>query len=247
MRISGEKVNINYKETSRFFEERAKKYQKDNPYSVTMYQDDHPELVRMRNQKEIEMLLPKLGLDESSKVLDIACGIGRWADAIAQNISGYIGIDFSKELIEIAKSRNTKENFSFYQGAASEINDILAAHHIVGINKILMIGILIYLNDEGAADLFKQVSDIAGENVTICIREPIALEARLTLKDFYSAELKDSYSAIYRTKEELHELMEDSLFREGFRIRQEGFLFAEDALNNRKETAQYFYLLERSL
>lgn len=143
MRLSREKINIDYEETSRFFGERAKKYKEDNPYSVTMYQDNNPELVRIRNEKEVEKLLPKLRLDERSRVLDIACGIGRWADAITQDISEYIGVDFSKELIEIAKSRNTKENFSFYQGAASDISDILASHHIQGINKILMMGILI--------------------------------------------------------------------------------------------------------
>lgn len=246
MRLSREKINIDYKETSRFFGERARKYKEDNPYSVTMYQDNNPELVRIRNEKEVEKLLPGLRLDEQSRVLDIACGIGRWADAITQDISGYVGVDFSRELIEIAKSRNTKENFSFYQGAASEISDILAANHIQGINKILMMGILIYLNDNEVADLFRQVGSIASKNVTICIREPIAIEDRLTLKEFYSAELKDSYSAIYRTREELKEYMEENLFREGLQIKQEGFLFEEDALNNRKETAQYYYLLERS-
>lgn len=245
MRLSREKINIDYKETSRFFVERAKKYKEDNPYSVTMYQDNNPELVRMRNEKEIEMVLPKLGLDECSRVLDIACGIGRWADAITQDISGYIGIDFSKELIEIAEGRNKRKNYSFYQGAVSEVSDILSAHHISGINKILMMGILMYLNDKEVAGLFKQVCSISGRNVTVCIREPVALEERLTLKEFYSAELKDSYSAIYRTRKELNEFMEESLFREGFHIRQEGFLFEEDALNNRKETAQYYYLLER--
>lgn len=247
MRLSKEKVNIDYRETNRFFGERAKKYKEDNPYSVTMYQDNNPELVKMRNEKEIEKLLPKLGLDECSRVLDIACGIGRWADAIIQDISEYIGIDFSKELIEIAKSRNKKENFYFYQGAASEISDILSVHHIEEINKILMMGILMYLNDNEVTDLFKQISRIPAKNVTVCIREPIAIEDRLTLKEFYSAELKDSYSAIYRTREELQEFMKESLFREGFQIKQEGFLFEEDALNNRKETVQYYYLLERSL
>ncbi len=126
----------------------------------------------------LENVPKKLRLDERSRVLDIACGIGRWADAITQDISGYIGVDFSKELIETAKSRNTKENFSFYQGAASDISDILASYHIQGINKILMMGILIYLNDNEVADLFKQVGSIAGKNVTICIREPIAIEDR---------------------------------------------------------------------
>ena len=247
MRVSKEKVRIDYGETNRFFEERAKKYREDNPYSVTMYQDQHPELVGLRKEKESETLLPKLGLHAGSVVLDIACGIGRWADAITQEIDRYIGVDFSEELIEIARSRNGKENFSFYRGAAGEICDILAAHQISGVDKILMMGILIYLNDGEVEDLFRQVGRAAGRNATVCLREPVALEERLTLKEFYSAELKDSYSAIYRTRKELKEFMEDSLFEEGFRIRQEGFLFEEDSLNNRKETAQYYYLLERSL
>ena len=36
-----------------------------------------------------------------------------------------------------------------------------------------------------------------------------------------------------------------SLISKGFSIVKEGFLFEEDELNNRKETAQYFFILER--
>ena len=73
----------------------------------------------------------------------------------------------------------------------------------------------------------------------------MGIDERLTLKEFYSEELKDKYDAIYRTRDELLNVFEKTLMAAGFRITQNGFLFDEDALNNRKETAQYYFVLER--
>lgn len=51
MRLKGEKAEICYEETKEFFKKRACKYNPENPYSVTMYQDEHKELVTERNRK----------------------------------------------------------------------------------------------------------------------------------------------------------------------------------------------------
>lgn len=125
MRITEEVIDIDYKETRRFFERRADKFSDDNPYSVTMYQDRHTELVRERNRKETEKLIPMLNLNADSRVLDVACGIGRWADAMPDCIKEYCGLDFSRELVEIARKRNKKDNFSFWEGAANEVEQIV--------------------------------------------------------------------------------------------------------------------------
>ena len=77
MRIKNKVENIDYKETKLFFKKRAEKFQENNPYSVTMYQDNNAEIVKQRNKKEIEKLLPKLHIEKNSRVLDVACGIGR--------------------------------------------------------------------------------------------------------------------------------------------------------------------------
>ena len=104
MRIKEKVANIDYSETRQFFKNRAQKFQEDNPYSVTMYQDNNKELVQERNKKEVGRILPMLQLDERSRVLDIACGIGRWADALPGNIAEYCGVDFSSELIKIGRA-----------------------------------------------------------------------------------------------------------------------------------------------
>lgn len=245
MRITEKVTDIDYDETKQFFKNRAEKFKEDNPYSVTMYQDDNQELVRERNQKEVNKLLPMLKLQVKSKVLDIACGIGRWADALPNEIEEYCGVDFSRELIEIANRRNEKEGFSFYEGATYEIEEVLRKNGKGKYNTILMIGILMYLNDKDMTDSLEQIERICEEHAVICIREPIGIKDRLTLKDFFSEELKDNYNAIYRTREELMKFFKPTLLEKGFSIREEGFLFEEDVLNNRKETVQYYYILER--
>lgn len=246
MRIKKEITNIDYNKTKNFFQNRASKYKEDNPYSVTMYQDNNAELVRMRNEKEMNKLIPRLQLTEESKVLDIACGIGRWADRMPEYIAEYFGVDFSDELVEIACKRNKKSNVSFAQGAASDIEAVLKEQGKGPFNRALLIGILMYLNEADVKSMFEQLGRVCQEHALICVREPIGLGERLTLQNFYSDELKDDYNAIYRTRDEVVACMQEGLLAKGFVIKEEGFLFEEDqSLNNRKETAQYYFILGR--
>ncbi|MCM1234993.1 MAG: class I SAM-dependent methyltransferase [Ruminococcus flavefaciens] len=238
-------MNIDYSSTKRFFKGRADNFPRlDNPYSVTMYQDNNPGLVIERNKREIEKLLPLMKINENTKFLDIGCGIGRWADALPESIHEYCGIDFSDELIAIADKRNTKSQFSFLVGEANEIEETLEKNKRGLYNRILMIGILLYLNDDDMKSVFEQVERICQEHAVLCIREPIAIEERLTLRDFFSEELNDYYNAIYRTREELGGVIDGVFVNHGFKVEEEGFLF-EDSLNNRRETAQYYFVLER--
>lgn len=245
MRIKEKIESIDYDETKQFFKNRAGKFKESNPYSVTMYQDNNADLVKARNEKEVQKILPKLMLTKDSKVLDIACGIGRWADALPDAIAEYCGVDFSGELIEIANKRNAKANFFFYEGAANEIDVVLQKNKKGKYNRFLLMGILIYLNDEDVQAVLTQVEKNCEEHGIICLREPIGIEDRLTLKDFYSEELSDNYNAIYRNREEMKGFLNATLLSKGFKICEEGFLFDEETLNNRKETAQYYYVLER--
>ena len=237
--------SLDYQETRRFFDNRAEKYNSDNPYSVTMYQDNNSQLVQQRNQHETQKLLPLLRLNEDSRVLDLACGIGRWADAINVDVAEYCGIDFSEKLISIANQRKSKPGMTFLSGSMTELHSVLTRNGKGTFNRILMIGILMYLNDGDIISVLEQTEKHCERSAVICIREPIGLDSRLTLKDFYSEELHDQYNAIYRTDSEIKDILSKSLISKGFSITHEGFLFEEAQLNNRKETAQYYYILER--
>lgn len=245
MRLKDIKTDIDYSETKKFFCKRAQKFKEDNPYSVTMYQDNNKELVEQRNLKEIQKLVPLLNLNRDTRVLDIACGIGRWADAVGDDVDSYCGLDFSEELIQIARKRNRKENCSFYVGGANEIGKVLSKNCCGEYDVILLIGILMYLNDSDLYSALDQIRNVCNSHAVICIREPISVEERLTLKAFYSEELGDNYSAIYRTRAEFMDIFEKTLLAEDFVIKEENFLFENEELNNRKETVQYYFIFER--
>ena len=195
MRVKVIKTDIDYNTTKDFFRKRAKKYNDMNPYSVTMYQDNNPELVHKRNKLEKEKLIRYLNLDKNSKVLDLACGIGRWADATKEVVGSYLGVDFSEEMIKIAKRRNTNPNVSFEVGSAVELDTLFKGSQLF--NRILIFGLFMYLNDSDVFRTSYLVEKYCEPETIICIREPIGIESRLTIKDHFSNELNDVYNAVY--------------------------------------------------
>ena len=76
-------------------------------------------MVEQRNKAEIDRIVPVAGFSEDAVILDIGCGIGRWADAIKSqrcNIVEYYGIDFSEDMIRIANQRNDDPKYHFEVG-----------------------------------------------------------------------------------------------------------------------------------
>lgn len=246
MRIKEKIVDINYEETRKFFSSRAKKYKNENPYSVTMYQDNNALLVEQRNKAEQEKILPLLDINENSKIIDIGCGIGRWTEAIKQNINLYFGIDFSADLIKIARERNCRQNVTFDVVSATDILKYEGLNKIIPFNIIIISGVLLYLNDEDVRKVISSLEHISTKDTIIYIREPIGIENRLTLKEVFSEELNDYYNAIYRTEEEYIEIFNQCLKPSEFEVINKGFLFDEISnLNNRKETSQFYFILKK--
>lgn len=241
-RIKGTRVNIECNKILEFFNNRAENYSEDKPYTVTMLHDNNPEFVEQRNKLEVEKLKSKLELKTTSKILDIACGVGRWSDAIEEDIENYTGIDFSANLIEIANKRNeNKLNRDFLVGQADKISEVLPPYKKY--NIIFIMGICMYLNEEALNICFNEVLNYVEDNTTILIREPLGIDNRLTLNNFYSNELNTDYNAIYRTSEELKEFFK--IFEKaGFSLIEEGNLF-DESLNDRQETVQRYFVLKR--
>lgn len=243
MRATGGKIDLDYAKTKEFFDSREKKYTEEHPYVITMYQDAHPKLTDIRNQAEINKILPILQLEQKSRILDLGCGIGRWADAIHCKVTEYLGIDFSEGLVRIARSRNKRPEFSFEQMSVCDFGAFFRSHHLHPFNCLIISGVLLYLNDLDIEKLFQAFSDFLVPEGIVYLREPIGIQERLTLKDFYSQELGHDYHTIYRTVDEYrYMLTKNAPF---FTVKQEGFLFDDPKLNNRKETSQYYFILKR--
>lgn len=236
MRVYKNKINLNKDDLEIFFKGRGNRLKKD-PLTAVLYQDNNPKLAHQRDQFEKEKILPLLKLTRDDKVLDIACGIGRWVDVLHEQVELYTGIDFQSEFIHYARNKYKEySNISFLVLDATMISpDTLGRSDYT---KVLIGGLLLYLNDNQIAHLFESLVDVTSVDALVYLREPIAIDDRLSLKKNWSEDLNQNYSAVYRTREEILSLIK------GFVVSKEDNMY-ENNLNNRKETKQYYFLLKK--
>lgn len=243
-RIHGKKIAIDEKAIEAFFDSRAGKYDPEKPFVSMLYQDTKPELAETRDRYEKDIVLPMLAVCAQDRVLDIGCGIGRWADMLAGKVAHYHGTDVFDNLIEIARNRlDGHPGISFQTIPAQDIApatlDVPSPYDLV-----MIAGVLHYMNDDVCLRTLSAAAATAGESARIFIRGPIAIEDRLTLDRFWSEELGHEYSAIYRTHAEMLDMFRQTLVPHGFSVDVDGPLYP-DALNNRAETRQHIFILTR--
>jgi SAM-dependent methyltransferase len=242
-RVTVDRVPIDPQAVRTFFAGRAARVSSAHPLTSVLYQDAHPELAEQRDQFERGFALPLLDLSEHSSVLDVACGIGRWAESVLPITTEYVGIDLSGELLAAARARYEHAGAQFVQLAADELS-LAALGRSRGFDRMLVAGLLLYLNDDAAERLLAALVAVAQPTCRIYLREPLATEHRLTLRDYWSSELGAAYSAVYRTDAEVDELLAGSLSAAGFEKVAGGDLYP-GTLNNRAETRQRYLVLER--
>lgn len=234
-RISGKRHSISYDRTQAFFNARANGAG-ENHLTATMYQDST--LAARRDEFEKQTVLPLLELHPDDRVLDLGCGVGRWAQVIAPFVAQYLGIDFSEKLLSAARANTPSAVFQCMRVDSLNVSALEIAPPFT---LILCSGIFAYINDADLLRLFHNISQIAASGCRIYIREPVAKAERLTLDEYWSDDLKSSYSAIYRTRMEYLRAF-DSLL--GFSVQLETKPFPGE-LQNRAETEQHCFLLKR--
>lgn len=243
-RIKGDRISLNRDEVAGFFEQRARKFNADTPLTAILYQDKHPEIAEQRDALERERVLPLLELSGAERVLDVGCGIGRWAAAIADSVASYHGIDASPSLIELAKSYCPRDNVTFHAAGVDDLTDAwLAAHG--PFDRIICSGILIYLDDEQVAALLVGLSRHLAPGAIVYVREPMGVEGRLTLAGHWSEELQANYSAIYRSPGEIVAALTKAFPAPTHQVGPATLLFERSELNNRAETQQHFCIVKK--
>ena len=110
-RIYDKKVNIKQDNIRDFYNNRAiKAGNMPCPYTAVLLNDEEPKHAEEWNKFEKQFILPELLIDEKSNVLDIGCGIGRWAESIIPTANYYLGVDYAEEMVKTAATRNIHPN-----------------------------------------------------------------------------------------------------------------------------------------
>jgi cyclopropane fatty-acyl-phospholipid synthase-like methyltransferase len=240
-RTTGTRVDLDYAATRAFFDARAGRADGPCPWTATMYQDTTPELAAARDRCEKERVLPLLRLHSAARVLDVGCGVGRWAVSIAPRVATYHGVDFSEGLLEQARlicaETPGAEHALFTRCDAQDVGQLEG-----GYDRIVLAGILAYLNDDDARRCLEGVAAVASPDAIVYLREPMGVGARLTLDRHWSDDLEADYSAIYRTVSEYRDLLDLTLAPAGLHLQAIGDLYPPE-LDNRSETRQRIIVL----
>lgn len=235
-RILGEKAEVSYDRIDAFFDERSNNDSMKHKYNYVMYLDDTPEVAIERDRQCKEKVKSLLRIESGMRVFDVGCGVGRWGELFCKEGCNYVGVDGSPKMIERAKDNlydyNNKELFV---GKVQELEAVLNENHIDGtFDIIIMSGVLMYINDEDVRTILKSFTNLIHEGSQICIIESMSNDERLTLKDIYSEELKQRYSAIYRSVDEFMEMM-GTAFADKLENKCNYVLDFSDGLQKRRE------------
>lgn len=233
-RLYGEKEDIDSNDVKNFFSDRANR-ELESDLSIVLFQDK--ENSEQRHIEEKKLFHEHIDV-EGKKVLEVGCGIGRWTEALHDKCESYLGIDYTEELIEIAKKSYNYDNCYFQVMSATDIKiDELLVEPPFDI--IIFSGVLMYINDEDLKLVIEELNQVGAEDKKLFIMEPIScMESRLTLKDFYSEGLDADYNAIYRTEGEYLEFFEGLNYNKIF----SGDIFKD--LSDHSETKYMFFVIE---
>ena len=247
-RIYNDKENIDTKGVQNFYEQRAKNTK--SLKAVLLNERLPSNAAVVRNKMEFENLKIYLG-DRQYNVLDIGCGMGRWAENLQDKyIISYDGIDFSQNFIQNAKERfKDDKRIAFYRMSATKLD----RKKLKGkYDLIIITGVCMYINDEDLPILLKNINELLECGGILYIQESVSvLDERLTLKDFYSNELQCNYSAIYRTINEYDAILDNiedfEFLVDSHRdnIRGGGGLLLTKETGAREETNAYWWAMKK--
>ena len=202
-RVYGEPIKLDGKQIKDFFNRRAIGFQENRRSSNTtvLLGDANENYAEKWDKFEKEYILPFLSLKRTDAVLDIGCGIGRWAKTLLPLCGSYIGLDLSDEMILTAQSIFADTPSALFINASFQ--ELFSVPQIVGkqFHTIIITGVCMYLNDNELCKCFEQLSRIlAPHGGILYLEESIGIQERLSLNAQWSSTLDDYYSAVYRTK-----------------------------------------------
>ncbi len=100
-RIYGENVSIDIGKVKGFYNQQV--IASETQMGSVLLGSQDPEILEQKNAYCRDHILPMLGANDRSRVLDLGCGVGRWAEFILPQCGLYYGVDFSEGMIRKAE------------------------------------------------------------------------------------------------------------------------------------------------
>ena len=120
-------------------------------------------------------------IEPDSRIIDVGCGTGRLAFALADNCKSVLGIDLSKRNIDranITLHQRPNSKISFHHGNVSEINHEKQFHF----DYAVLTYVIHEVNEEERLSLLKDIAQIADKIIIgdYIVPKPIGFEGHLS-------------------------------------------------------------------
>ena len=129
------------------------------------------------HHQALSFLLRKIGNVKAKRVLEIGCGVGRWADFINRRGASYTGIDISQNMVDIAKKRAPEAEFFKMSADALDFGD-------ESFDLVFSVAVLHHVPYEVQQEAIKQMCRVTHNGGHIIIMENIIMEDTRQHKDF---------------------------------------------------------------
>ena len=218
-----------------FWDSRANTYQNLAFESIANLEQD-PENLKLKIQLETEKVADYLGSVAGKTILDLGAGVGQWSFRFVEaGAASVTAVEYSEPLAEIGRTEAARRgvaNLFFEVSAAEQFHDG-KTYDIVFIS-----GLFVYMNDEQAALLARNLVDFCHPGTIVLLRDGTGIAGRHEINNRMSEHLQSLYSAVYRTREEYLELFASK----GFRLLRDENMFDEGCpLNKYPETRLRIY------
>lgn len=245
-RIYGLKVNVEKEKIRDFFDKRAIDFslKKKTRNTTVLLGDGNSTYADNWDEYEKKVILPYLKIKKSDVVLDIGCGIGRWAESVIPLCDDYIGTDISSEMIKAATDIYSckYKNASFINVSFQDVFD-RAEIQKRKFDKIIITGVSMYLNGTDLSSCYVKLKNFLTQDGVLYMEESIGVKERLTLNNIWSENLKSNYWAIYRTEQEYLALLRPLL--DCSEILKSGFFYNLDK-KEMQDTGHWHIILRKN-
>ena len=112
---------------------------------VALYALGNPDLLAAATNEVVDRLADWAAIGPATDVLDLGCGIGRFAAAMAPRVRSVLGLDLSAQMVAEARRRCTAPNVRFAQGSGRDLSIVETA----SIDLVLAADVFPYLVQAG--------------------------------------------------------------------------------------------------
>ena len=232
-------IAFNSDQVKDFWDKRALKVKNSRIEGLSNLEEDSNLLelkINSEAKKVMEWIQP---ISKKSKILDLGSGTGQWSFRFSKLVNEITAVEYSEGMYDIAVKESKLRDISNIKFVCQSAQKFLSSQKY---RLIWISGLLIYMTDSECESLLSNCQIMTDQKSVILLRDATGVLNRHEIRNKYSEDLDDYYSATYRTATGYRNIFK----KFGFSLIRDEDMFPENSpLNKWKETRLRLYKFKK--